>query len=67
MDGYSEFKDALGFFAKTAMKGADSFSGAIKLNVDIYRKRNLPLKLLILTLENFAALHTLTLNWRFCK
>ena len=37
---YSEFKDALGFFAKAAMKGAAPLTGEVKLNVDIYRKRN---------------------------
>ena len=39
---YSEFKDALGWFAKIEMdsRGLAPLTGEVKLNVDIYRKRN---------------------------
>ena len=37
---YTTFKDALGFVAKVAMCGQPPLSGAVKISVDIYRKRN---------------------------
>lgn len=35
---YSNFKDALGLFARRAMNGQPPFSGAIKINIDVYKK-----------------------------
>lgn len=35
---YSEFKDALGFFAKCAMGGRAPLQGAIKITIHIYGK-----------------------------
>lgn len=37
---YTAFKDDLGWFAKVAMCGQPPLSGAVKINVDIYRNRN---------------------------
>lgn len=36
---YSEFKDALAFFAHNAMRGRDPFTGAIKITVDFFKLR----------------------------
>ena len=35
---YTEFKNQLGIFAKQAMKGQAPFSGAIKINIEVYKK-----------------------------
>lgn len=35
---YSEFKAALGFFAKAAMHGQAPFTGAVKLTAEVYKK-----------------------------
>ena len=35
---YSEFKSALGFFAKQAMHGQAPFTGAVKLTTEVYKK-----------------------------
>lgn len=37
---YTAFKDALGWFARQAMHGLPPLTGAVKINVDIYRNRN---------------------------
>ena len=35
---YTEFKNQLGTFARAAMKGQAPFSGAIKINIEVYKK-----------------------------
>lgn len=35
---YSDFKSALGFFAKAAMHGQAPFTGAVKLTAEVYKK-----------------------------
>ena len=35
---YTQFKDALGLFARQAMHGQHPLTGAIKINVDVYKK-----------------------------
>ena len=35
---YTEFKEALGFYAKIAMDGRAPFTGAIKITVHVYKK-----------------------------
>lgn len=36
---YSDFKDALGYFANIAMNGRAPFNGAIKLHADIFKPK----------------------------
>lgn len=36
---YTAYKDALGWFARQAMHGLSPLTGAVKINVDIYRNR----------------------------
>ena len=36
---YSQFKDALGFFALKAMHGQEPLQGAIKLSAEFYKRR----------------------------
>ncbi|MBR6887012.1 MAG: RusA family crossover junction endodeoxyribonuclease [Selenomonadaceae bacterium] len=36
---YSEFKDALGYYAKLAMAGREPLTGAIKLRADFYKRK----------------------------
>ena len=36
---YSEFKTALGYHARSAMRNASPLTGAIKISVDIYQNR----------------------------
>ncbi len=35
---YSEFKNQLGTFARAAMKGQAPLTGAIKINIEVYKK-----------------------------
>ena len=35
---YSEFKDALGIYARQAMKGQAPFAGAVKINIEVHKK-----------------------------
>ena len=41
---YSEFKDALGTYARLAMKGAEPFTGEVKLHADFFRPKPRPRK-----------------------
>ena len=41
---YVEFKDALGTYARLAMKGAEPFTGEVKLHADFFRPKPRPRK-----------------------
>ncbi len=41
---YEQYKDALGYYARLAMKGHEPFTGEIKLHADFYRPKPKPRK-----------------------